>query len=82
MVHSDVCGPMYVRSFSGVLNFVSFIEEYSGYIHIVPISWKIQVLEEFKYCKPGWGGYLTIEWRDSSVMEEVNSWSCGPKFGS
>ena len=48
MVHSDIYGPMSVRSFSRARYFVSFIDEYSGYICIVPISRKSQVLEEFK----------------------------------
>ena len=48
MVHTDVCGPMSVASFSGCRYFVSFVDEYTGYIFIVPIARKSDVLKQFK----------------------------------
>ena len=48
VVHSDVCGPMSVSSFSGCRYFVSFIDEYTGYIVIIPILRKSEVLAQFK----------------------------------
>ena len=48
VIHSDVCGPMSVPSFSGCRYYVSFIDEYSGFIVIVPIARKSEVLSQFK----------------------------------
>ena len=48
VIHTDVCGPMSVRSFSGCSYFVSFIGEYSGFLIVVPIASKSDVLFQFK----------------------------------
>ena len=48
VIHSDICGPMSIESFSGSKYFVSFIDEYSGYIVVVPVQRKSDVLAEFK----------------------------------
>lgn len=47
VIHSDVCGPMSVQSFSGANYFVSFIDDYSGFITIVPIANKSDVKRNF-----------------------------------
>lgn len=46
-VHSDVCGPMSVESFSGARYFVSFVDDYSGFIKIIPIAKKSDVKKRF-----------------------------------
>ena len=48
VIHTDVCGPMSVASFSCARFFVSFVYEYSGYVVIVPIVHKSDVLLQFK----------------------------------
>ena len=48
VIHTDVCGPMSVNSFSGCCYFVSFVDEYTGYMVIVPIARKSYVLKQFK----------------------------------
>lgn len=48
VIHSDVCGPMSVPSFSGCRYFVSFVDEHTGYIDIVPLIRKSDVLAQFK----------------------------------
>ena len=47
VIHSDVCGPMSVASFSGARYFVIFVEEFSVYKTVVPISKKSDVKEQF-----------------------------------
>lgn len=48
VIHTDVCGPMSVRSFSGCRYFVTFVDECSGFVVVTPIRRKSQVLEQFK----------------------------------
>lgn len=48
MIHSDVCGPMSVSSLGGSKYFVTFIDEYSGYVNVVPICKKSDVHSNFK----------------------------------
>ena len=47
-VHSDVCGPMTRKSLGGAQYYVSFIDEMSGYIMVVPIKKKSDVAARFK----------------------------------
>ena len=54
VVHTDVCGPMSVASFSGARYFVSFVDEYTGYINIVPIQRKSDVLAQLKLFHVWW----------------------------
>ena len=48
LVHSDVCGPLKVKSFSGALYFVTFIDDYSRKLWVYALKSKDQVLEKFK----------------------------------
>ena len=48
LVHSDVCGPLKVKSFSGALYFVTFIDDYSRKLWAYALKTKNQVLEKFK----------------------------------
>jgi len=48
LVHSDVCGPLKVKSFSGALYFVTFIDDCSRKLWVYALQWKDQVLEKFK----------------------------------
>ena len=48
LVHSDVCGPLKVKSFSGALYFVTFIDDYSRKLWVYALQRKDQVLEKFK----------------------------------
>ncbi len=47
-VHSDVCGPMNVKSFGKSQYFVTFIDEYSRYTEVYFLKSKDEVLEKFK----------------------------------
>ena len=42
-VHSDVCGPMSTSSFGGAKYFVTFIDDFTGYITLYPIRKKDEV---------------------------------------
>lgn len=48
LVHSDVCGPLKVKSFSGALYFVTFIDDCSRKLWVYALKTKDQVLEKFK----------------------------------
>jgi len=48
LVHSDVCGPLKVKSFSGALYFVTFIDDCSRKLWVYALQRKDQVLEKFK----------------------------------
>ncbi|CAJ2645756.1 unnamed protein product [Trifolium pratense] len=48
LVHSDVCGPLKVKSFSGALYFFTFIDDCSRKLWVYAIKTKDQVLEKFK----------------------------------
>ncbi|RDX73011.1 hypothetical protein CR513_47433, partial [Mucuna pruriens] len=48
LVHSNVCGPLKVKSFNGALYFVTFIYDYSKKLWFYASKAKEQVLEKFK----------------------------------
>lgn len=48
LVHSDVCGPLKVRSLGGALYFVTFIDDYSRKVWVYTLKTKDQVLDVFK----------------------------------
>ena len=48
LIHSDVCGPLKVRSFGGVLYFVTFIDDHSRKLWVHVLKSKDQVLDAFK----------------------------------
>ena len=48
IVHSDVCGPMHVNSHGNSKYFVTFVDDYSRYIHVYFIKSKDEVLQKFK----------------------------------
>ena len=47
LVHSDVYGPLKVKSFSGELYFITFIDDYSRKIWVYALKTKDQFLEKF-----------------------------------
>lgn len=67
VIHTDVCGSMYVPSFSGARYFVCFVDEFSGYIVVVPMIRKSEVLDKFKW-------YLAwVERKFDSTVKRVHS---------
>ena len=48
IVHSDVCGPMHVKSFGDSRYMVTFIDDYSRYTCVYFMKRKSEVLEKFK----------------------------------
>ena len=49
LIHSDVCGPLKVRSHGGALYFVTFIDDHSRKVWAYTLKTKDQVLDVFKY---------------------------------
>lgn len=47
VIHTDVCGPISVSTFTGARYFVSVMDECTSYISIVPIARKSDVLLQF-----------------------------------
>lgn len=48
LVHSDVCGPMKVKSYGGALYFVTFIDYHLRKVWVYALKTKDQVLDTFK----------------------------------
>ncbi|KFD63371.1 hypothetical protein M514_24458 [Trichuris suis] len=48
VVHSDICGPMQVRSFSGARYFISFIDDFSRKSFVYFLKNKNEALQKFK----------------------------------
>jgi hypothetical protein len=48
LIHSDVCGPLPVKSSSGKRYFVTFIDDYSKYTHVYLMANKSEVTAKFK----------------------------------
>lgn len=48
LVHTDVCGPMNVKSIAGNRYFLTFIDDYSRKIYVYFLQTKSQVFERFK----------------------------------
>ncbi|KAA0042331.1 gag/pol protein [Cucumis melo var. makuwa] len=51
LVHSDLCGPMNVKTRRGYKYFISFIDDYSRYGHVYLIQNKSDSFEKFKEYK-------------------------------
>lgn len=51
LIHTDVCGPMPVRSLGGARYFVSFIDDFSRKVHIYVLKSKGEVFEKFVMYK-------------------------------
>lgn len=51
VIHSDVCGPMPVRSLGGARYFVSFIDDYSRMVYIYTMHSKGEVFDKFIFYK-------------------------------
>jgi hypothetical protein len=51
LIHSDVCGPMPVRSLGGSLYFVTFIDDYSGKTWLYLLKSKDEVFSKFQEFK-------------------------------
>lgn len=47
LVHSDVCGPFRVNSLGGARFFVTFIDDFSRKVFLIPLKSKSQVFDEF-----------------------------------
>lgn len=51
LIHTDVCGPMQVKSFKGDLYFVTFIDDFSKKVYLYFLKQKNEVFETFKRFK-------------------------------
>ena len=47
VIHSDLCGPMSSSSLGGSRYFVTFIDEYSRYVTVIPLAKKSNVASQF-----------------------------------
>ena len=48
LVHSDVCGPMQVPSLGGARNFVTFIDDHSGWATVFMMKHKSEVFDKYR----------------------------------
>ena len=51
IVHFDVCGPLNIKTYRGMLHFVTFIDDFSWYGHIYLLHKKSEVFEKFQEHK-------------------------------
>ncbi|KAG9458307.1 hypothetical protein H6P81_002815 [Aristolochia fimbriata] len=51
VIHSDICGPLNVKTHRGMSYFITFIDDYSRYGYIYLISKKSEALDKFKEFK-------------------------------
>ena len=71
LVHSDVCGPLKVNSFSGALYFVTFIDDCSRKLWVYALQRKGQVLEKFKEF------HVMVERQSSKKLKCIRSDNSG-----
>ena len=48
LIHSKIYGPMSVRARHGALYFITFINDFTCYGHVYPISHKLEILNCFR----------------------------------
>jgi hypothetical protein len=51
IIHTDICGPFYVKSVDGYDSFITFTDDYSRYGYIYPIKERSEALDKFKIFK-------------------------------
>jgi hypothetical protein len=51
IVHTDICGPLPIKSVDGFDSFKTFINDYSHYGYIYPIKERSEALDKFKIFK-------------------------------
>ena len=51
VIHSDICGPINVKTQRGMMYFITFIDDYSRYGYVYLLSRKSDALEKFKEFK-------------------------------
>ena len=75
LVHSDVCGPLKVKSFCCTLYFVTFIDDCSRKLWVYALKTKDQVLEKFKEF------HALVERKTSEKLKCVHSDNGGEYYG-
>ena len=51
IVHTDICGPLSVKSVDGYDSFITFTDDYSRFGYIYPIKERSEALDKFKIFK-------------------------------
>lgn len=51
LIHTNICGPLNVKSIEGFDSFITFTNDYSLYGYIYPIRDRLEALEKFKVFK-------------------------------
>ena len=51
LIHTDICGPLNVKSVDGFDSFITFTDDFSRYGYIYPIRDRSEALEKFKVYK-------------------------------
>ena len=75
LVHSNVCGPLKVKSFSGALYFVTFIDDCSRKLWVYALKKKYQVLENFKEF------YVLVERQSDKKLKHIRTNNGGKYYG-
>jgi hypothetical protein len=51
LIHTDICGPLNVKSTDGFDSFITFTDDFSRYGYIYPIGDRSEALDKFKLFK-------------------------------
>ena len=76
MVHLDVCGPLKLKSFSGALYFVTFINDCSKKLWVYALKTKNQVLKKFKEF------HVLVERKSGKKLKHIRANNGGEYCGS
>ena len=76
LVYLDVCGSLKVKSFSGAIYFITFIDDYSRKLWVYALKTKNQVLEKFKEF------HVLVERQSSKKLKHIRTDNGGEYCGS
>ena len=76
LVHSDVCGPLKVKSIGGALYFVTFTDDYSRKLWVRTLKTKDQVFNVFKEF------HVSVERETGKKLKFIRTDNGGEYFGS
>ena len=74
-MHSDICGPLKVKFFSGILYFVTFIDGCSRKLWVYALKTKDQVLEKFKEF------HVLVEKQSGKKLKRIRTDNGGEYYG-
>ena len=72
LVHSDICGPMNVRTRHGAQYFITFIDDFTQFDHVYLISHRFEALDCFKRYSILVKNQLNKKTKSYGLIEDMN----------